>query len=159
MQNTHTQLLHYTKAVKFAFNNETKFRIILEKSITKAISSFPKSVHDILWQFNSLQARYLCLYIDSELRASTSDDQTEQNCEIVFDLVRFLSEKDLFKQYYTMDLALRLLNKTYKSKDLEVHFMSKLMIAYGVSFAGFFISSFIFNFLQKAWRECSKICV
>ena len=48
--------------------------------------------------------------------------------------MKYLNDKDLFQRYYTVDLALRLLDKNSDSMESEKNMLAKIKSEQGLSF-------------------------
>jgi cullin 3 len=53
---------------------------------------------------------------------------------VFVDLCKYLNDKDLLQKYFTLDLAVRLLDKSHSSLENEKSILAKLKAEYGLSF-------------------------
>ncbi len=125
VNNLYTMLLHYRACITRAYMISTPFKIILEQSMSHVINKSPKA------------ARYITQFVDEQLRVELkdcSDQQVEQTSDKMMELLRYLNDKDIFQKYYTMDLAVRLVERLSISSDYEKCMIAKLKADQGVSF-------------------------
>ena len=76
-----------------------------------------------------------------------SDEETEQQLDKVVKLLAYISDKDLFSEFYRKKLARRLLNDFSASDELERSILSRLKQQCGAQFTSK-VSSF--GFLERA---------
>jgi hypothetical protein len=53
---------------------------------------------------------------------------------MVVELLKYLNDKDIFQKYYTIDFAVRLVERSSASSDYEKQMIAKLKSEQGVSF-------------------------
>ncbi|KAH9990380.1 putative cullulin 3 [Xylariaceae sp. FL0662B] len=103
--------------------------IILQTSLSKSFSDFINTF--------DRASEYLSLFIDDNLKRGIKG-KTEAEVDIVLDkaitLLRFISEKDKFEQYYQKHLARRLLHSKSESQEVEQEMISRMKRELGNNF-------------------------
>eukprot|EP00298_Acanthocystis_sp_HF-20_P027197 c5211_g1_i1.p1 GENE.c5211_g1_i1~~c5211_g1_i1.p1 ORF type:complete len:741 (+),score=221.74 c5211_g1_i1:107-2329(+) len=82
-------------------------------------------------------AELLSSYCDTLLKSTgekMSDDNLEKALEDIVKLFNYLSDKDLFSEFYRKQLARRLLQKRSSSDDAEYHMLEMLKIQCGAQY-------------------------
>jgi len=111
--------------MKKAYLNSTAFKVILEQAITAIANRSSKA------------ARYITQYIDEQQKGGfkdSNDQSVDQTSDIVIELLKYLNDKDIFQKYYTIDFAVRLVERSSISSDYERLMIAKLKSDQGVSF-------------------------
>ena len=121
--------LQYSEIVHTAFISDRTFSRVLKETFETFLNNDARS------------AQYLSLYVDELLRTSTSSgsgDGThinmEQRLDDVLVVFRYLSDKDVFEDFYKQQLASRLLSGRLSSEELEQLMISKLKAECGHQF-------------------------
>lgn len=107
------------------YGNNTGLRASVESSFSQFVNQIPKV------------PEYLSLFIDDNLKKSLkgkSDNEVEEVLDKSVVLFRFISDKDLFENYYKAHFAKRLLNGRSLSDDIERSMIAKLKMEIGTSF-------------------------
>ncbi|OTA97489.1 hypothetical protein M434DRAFT_391946 [Hypoxylon sp. CO27-5] len=103
--------------------------LILQTALTKSFADFIN-----LFDRSS---EYVSLFIDDNLKRGIKG-KTEAEVDVVLDkaitLLRFLSEKDKFEQYYQKHLARRLLHAKSESQEVEQEMISRMKRELGNNF-------------------------
>jgi cullin 3 len=116
--------LKYFKIVSESFGDDRRFSRTLKESFEHFIN------------LDARAAQYLSLFIDEMIKNSSKDlseDIADQKLDQVITIFRYLSDKDVFEDFYKQHLASRLLmGKT--SDDLEKSMIAKLKAECGHQF-------------------------
>ncbi|KAI1634963.1 putative cullulin 3 [Biscogniauxia mediterranea] len=103
--------------------------LILQTALTKSFADFVNSF--------DRGAEFVSLFIDDNLKRGIKG-KTEAEVDIVLDkaitLLRYLSEKDKFEQYYQKHLARRLLHGKSESQEVEQEMISRMKRELGNNF-------------------------
>ncbi|KAI2472386.1 putative cullulin 3 [Annulohypoxylon bovei var. microspora] len=103
--------------------------LILQTALTKSFSDFINTF--------DRSSEYVSLFIDDNLKRGIKG-KTEAEVDIVLDkaitLLRYLSEKDKFEQYYQKHLARRLLHSKSESQEVEQEMISRMKRELGNTF-------------------------
>lgn len=114
------------------------FRIVKDSFLGDR--SFSRALKDSFEYFINLDARaaqYLSLYIDDMFKSGirdVSEDLVDQKLDEVIVIFRYLSDKDVFEDFYKQHLASRLLTGKGTSDDIEKLMISKLKAECGHQF-------------------------
>ncbi|ODQ66503.1 ubiquitin-protein ligase [Nadsonia fulvescens var. elongata DSM 6958] len=115
----------YDAILKSALQNDRNIHATIDKAFADFINR------------NEKVAEYVSLFIDENLKKTLkgkSDQEVEAVLEKAIILFRFISDKDLFEQYYKAHLAKRLLNARSISEDAEKNLIAKIKIEVGTAF-------------------------
>ncbi|KAI5309911.1 Cullin-3, partial [Ascosphaera atra] len=115
----------YDDIWKRAFDEDHGLQAALTEGLTEFINS------------NVRSSEYLSLFFDENLKKGIKG-KTEEEVDALLDrgitLLRYITDKDLFEQYYKKHLSRRLLTKRSVSMDAERHIISKMKMEVGTQF-------------------------
>ncbi|KAI1498815.1 putative cullulin 3 [Biscogniauxia marginata] len=107
------------------FDEDLSLQTTLTKSFSDFVNSFDRG------------SEYVSLFIDDNLKRGIKG-KTEAEVDVVLDkaitLLRYLSEKDKFEQYYQKHLARRLLHGKSESQEVEQEMISRMKRELGNNF-------------------------
>jgi len=132
-------LKHPKFFVQKVLNCRKKFHIFVKRSFMED-RSFTRDLKDSLEYFINLDsraARYLSLYLDDMMRKGLkgkSPDEREKILNDVISIFRYLSDKDVFEDFYKKHLASRLLTDNSGDREDEKMMISKLKAECGHQF-------------------------
>eukprot|EP00474_Spongospora_subterranea_P009663 CRZ10121.1 hypothetical protein [Spongospora subterranea] len=127
------------KFVQSCLDLRSKFFTIVQNAFDDD-RTFAKCLKDAFEHFinlNSRAAQYLALYIDGMLKKGLrwmSEDEVECKLEEVVTIFRYITDKDVFEEFYKLHLAHRLLTNTHISNDVEKTIIAKLKAECGHQF-------------------------
>lgn len=118
----------YDKIVKICFGRNKGIHSTIDNAFSIFVNEDTKDMR---------AAEFLSLFIDEHLKKSLKG-KSEQEIEEILDkaiiLFRYISDKDLFENYYQKQLAKRLLNAKSISDDAERNMIGKIKMEVGTSF-------------------------
>lgn len=125
--------------VEMVLKLKEKFDKIIKESLHQN-SGINQTIDNSFAEFinkNNKVSEYLSLFIDDNLKKSLKGKTElviEDTLEKSIVLFRFISDKDVFENYYKAHLAKRLLNSKSLSDDIERSMIAKLKMEIGTSF-------------------------
>eukprot|EP00455_Lapot_gusevi_P049191 TRINITY_DN692_c0_g1_i20.p1 TRINITY_DN692_c0_g1~~TRINITY_DN692_c0_g1_i20.p1 ORF type:complete len:693 (+),score=118.21 TRINITY_DN692_c0_g1_i20:75-2153(+) len=132
------------KFVQDVLDLRLKYSLIVEHSFRdssgQADRQFSRVLKEAFESFinrDSRAARFLSLYIDEMLRKGLKgvpENEIEEKLDHVITIFRYLSDKDVFEEFYKQQLSSRLLMGKRVSDDVEKQMISKLKAECGHQF-------------------------
>ncbi|KAI0482390.1 putative cullulin 3 [Xylariaceae sp. FL0804] len=127
------------------FAKDLVIQTSLIKSLTEVVNAFDRA------------PEYVSLFIDDNLKRGIKG-KTEAEVDIVLDkaitLLRFLTEKDKFEQYYQKHLARRLLHSKSESQEVEKEMISRMKRELGNNFTQKFEG--MFRDINTSWETTEQ---
>lgn len=127
----------YTKWVNDILSLKKKYDEILVKAFMKdkqVEGSITRAFETFINQ-QSKAPEFISLYMDDALRQKgKSEEEITEVLQSTVEIFRFLSEKDIFEDYYKIHLAKRMLYGKSVSDDAERNMINMLKLEIGVSF-------------------------
>jgi cullin 3 len=117
----------------------TKFQSVVKECFhgDRGCSKTLKEALEYFINMDTRAAKYLSLYVDDLMRnrvQNSTEQQIQVELDNVISMFRYLSEKDIFEDYYKQHLAHRLLTDKTTASDVEKQMIAKLKAECGHQF-------------------------